>query len=51
MRFIDDKSLERLGFRKLLTRVETLSPYGKVKLNGSRSHSILGLQCHNMGYK
>ena len=34
MRFIDDKSLERLGFKKLLSRVETLSPYGKSKLKG-----------------
>lgn len=33
MRFIDDKSLDRLGYRSLLNRVETLSPYGKEKLN------------------
>ena len=38
MRFIDDKSLERLGFRKLLTRVETLSPYGKAKLKKLKNY-------------
>ena len=38
MRFIDDKSLERLGFRKLLTRVETLSPYGKTKLKKLKNY-------------
>ena len=38
MRFIDDKSLERLGFRKLLTRVEPLSPYGKVKLKKLKNY-------------
>lgn len=32
MRFIDDKSLERLGFTKLLNKVEPLSPYGNEKL-------------------
>ena len=38
MRFIDDKSLERLGFKKLLSRVETLSPYGKSKLKGLKNY-------------
>lgn len=38
MRFIDDKSLERLGFKKLLSRVETLSPYGKNKLKGLKNY-------------
>lgn len=38
MRFIDDKSLDRLGFRKLLTRVETLSPYGKHKLKKLKNY-------------
>lgn len=38
MRFIDDKSLERLGFKKLLSRVETLSPYGKSKLKGVKNY-------------
>lgn len=38
MRFIDDKSLERLGFQKLLSRVETLSPYGKSKLKGLKNY-------------
>ena len=38
MRFIDDKSLERLGFKKLLSRVETLSPYGKSKLKELKNY-------------
>lgn len=38
MRFIDDKSLERLGFKKLLSRVETLSPYGKNKLKDLKNY-------------
>ena len=38
MRFIDDKSLERLGFKKLLSRIETLSPYGKSKLKGLKNY-------------
>lgn len=38
MRFIDDKSLERLGFKKLLSRVESLSPYGKSKLKGLKNY-------------
>ena len=38
MRFIDDKSLEGLGFKKLLSRVETLSPYGKSKLKGLKNY-------------
>lgn len=38
MRFIDDKSLERLGFKKLLSRVETLSPYGKTKLKELKNY-------------
>ena len=38
MRFIDDKSLERLGFKKLLSRVETLPHYGKSKLKGLKNY-------------
>lgn len=33
MKFIDEKSMERLGYKNLLSRVEVLSPYGKDKLN------------------
>lgn len=33
MRFIDERSLERLGYKNLLSRVDVLSPYGKEKLN------------------
>lgn len=33
MRFIDKNSLERLGFKALLAKVETYSAYGKEKLN------------------
>lgn len=32
MRFIDEKSMERLGFKSLLSRVEPLSPYGRERL-------------------
>lgn len=39
MRFIDEKSLNRLGFKTLLNRVETLSPYGKEKLKKLRNYN------------
>lgn len=39
MRFIDDKSLNRLGFKTLLSRVETLSPYGSEKLKKLRNYN------------
>lgn len=39
MRFIDDKSLERLGFTKLLNKVEPLSPYGNEKLKKLRIYA------------
>lgn len=32
MRFIDERSLERIGFNRLLSRVEVLSSYGEEKL-------------------
>lgn len=38
MRFIDDKSLNRLGFKSLLNRVETLSPYGNEKLKKLKNY-------------
>lgn len=38
MRFIDDKSLNRLGFKTLLNRVETLSPYGAEKLKKIKNY-------------
>ncbi len=38
MRFIDYKILERLGFKKLFSRVETLSPYVKIKLKGLKNY-------------
>lgn len=39
MRFIDDKSLNRLGFKTLLNRVETLSPYGNTKLKKLKNYN------------
>lgn len=39
MRFIDDKSLSRLGFKTLLSRVETLSPYGSEKLKKLKNYN------------
>lgn len=39
MRFIDEKSLERLGFKKLLNKVEPLSPYGKERLKKLKSYT------------
>lgn len=38
MRFIDDKSLDRLGFKTLLNRVEPLSPYGREKLKKLKNY-------------
>ncbi len=38
MRFIDDKSLNRLGFKSLLNRVEVLSPYGAEKLKKIKNY-------------
>lgn len=38
MRFIDNKSLNRLGFKTLLNRVETLSPYGAEKLKKIKNY-------------
>lgn len=39
MRFIDDKSLNRLGFKTLLNRVETLSLYGNDKLKKLKNYN------------
>ncbi len=39
MRFIDDKSLDRLGFKPLLNRVETLSLYGNDKLKKLKNYN------------
>ena len=39
MRFIDDKSLERLGFKKLINKVEPLSPYGNERLKKLKSYT------------
>lgn len=36
MRFIDERSLERIGFQKLLSKVELLSSYGEEKLRSNR---------------
>ena len=40
MRFIDDKSLERLGFKKLINKVEPLSPYGNERLKKLKSYTL-----------
>lgn len=39
MRFIDDKSLEKLGFMKLLNKIIPLSPYGTQKLKKLKVYS------------
>src|SRR3712207_2430164 len=37
MRFIDERSIERIGFNRLLSRVEVLSSYGEEKLKNLKN--------------
>lgn len=38
MRFIDNKSLDRLDFKRLMSKVDTLSPYGNEKLRNVKPY-------------